>query len=242
MSSTELQSQVWIPCPDCAPFHIRGPADALTLATAWPELPRVRADAGAARRRPAHHADGHEPGGRARLRPRAHRATRHPAARCVASRCSPRCGARTSTGSSSWSLFADPEAPLPRTTGIRLVDWVQIDFDDDSSARCARVGRSPAQHGPPPPGGSVCMTPPLANRSSSGGRAASILGMTRRLKSARASMSADMEQVDVLVVGAGIVGLATARAIQQAQPGARGRGRGQGGRARAGTSPAATRA
>ena len=39
MSSTELQSQVWIPCPDCAPFYIRGPADALTLATAWSELP-----------------------------------------------------------------------------------------------------------------------------------------------------------------------------------------------------------
>jgi hypothetical protein len=39
MSSTELQSQVWIPCPDCAPFHIRCPADALSLAVAWPELP-----------------------------------------------------------------------------------------------------------------------------------------------------------------------------------------------------------
>jgi hypothetical protein len=39
MSSLDLQSYVWIPCPDCAPFHIRGPADALTLATAWTELP-----------------------------------------------------------------------------------------------------------------------------------------------------------------------------------------------------------
>lgn len=39
MSSTELQSQVWIPCPDCAPFHLRGPADALTLAAGWRELP-----------------------------------------------------------------------------------------------------------------------------------------------------------------------------------------------------------
>ena len=39
MSSTELQSQVWIPCPDCAPFHLRSPADALTLATGWRELP-----------------------------------------------------------------------------------------------------------------------------------------------------------------------------------------------------------
>jgi hypothetical protein len=39
MSSTELQSQIWIPCPDCAPFHIRCPADALDLATAWRELP-----------------------------------------------------------------------------------------------------------------------------------------------------------------------------------------------------------
>ena len=32
MSSTDLRSQIWIPCPDCAPFHIRGPADALGLA------------------------------------------------------------------------------------------------------------------------------------------------------------------------------------------------------------------
>jgi len=40
MSSTELQSQVWIPCPDCAPFHIRCPTDALALAAAWPALPR----------------------------------------------------------------------------------------------------------------------------------------------------------------------------------------------------------
>jgi hypothetical protein len=39
MYSTDLESYVWIPCPDCAPFHIRGPADALTLATAWLELP-----------------------------------------------------------------------------------------------------------------------------------------------------------------------------------------------------------
>lgn len=39
MSSTELQSQVWIPCPDCAPFHLRCPADALVLATGWRELP-----------------------------------------------------------------------------------------------------------------------------------------------------------------------------------------------------------
>jgi hypothetical protein len=39
MSSTELQSQVWIPCPDCAPFHIRCPMDALDLAVGWPALP-----------------------------------------------------------------------------------------------------------------------------------------------------------------------------------------------------------
>lgn len=39
MSSTDLQSHVWTPCPDCAPFHIRCPADALALAVGWPELP-----------------------------------------------------------------------------------------------------------------------------------------------------------------------------------------------------------
>lgn len=39
MSSTELQSQVWIPCPDCAPFHIHCPTDALDLAVGWPALP-----------------------------------------------------------------------------------------------------------------------------------------------------------------------------------------------------------
>ncbi|MGZ6979819.1 MAG: hypothetical protein ACXVJW_17045 [Acidimicrobiia bacterium] len=39
MSPTELQSHVWTPCPDCAPFHVRCSADVLTLAIAWPELP-----------------------------------------------------------------------------------------------------------------------------------------------------------------------------------------------------------
>jgi hypothetical protein len=39
MSSLDLQLQVWIPCPDCAPFHLRCPADTLALAGAWPELP-----------------------------------------------------------------------------------------------------------------------------------------------------------------------------------------------------------
>jgi hypothetical protein len=39
MSSLDLHMQVWIPCPDCAPFHLRCPADALALAGAWLELP-----------------------------------------------------------------------------------------------------------------------------------------------------------------------------------------------------------
>ncbi len=39
MSSTDLHMQVWIPCPDCAPFHLRCPADTLALAGAWLELP-----------------------------------------------------------------------------------------------------------------------------------------------------------------------------------------------------------
>jgi hypothetical protein len=39
LSSTDLESLVWIPCPDCAPLHVRGPADALALASGWRELP-----------------------------------------------------------------------------------------------------------------------------------------------------------------------------------------------------------
>jgi hypothetical protein len=39
MPPAHVESRVWIPCPDCAPFHIRGPADALDLAVGWPDLP-----------------------------------------------------------------------------------------------------------------------------------------------------------------------------------------------------------
>jgi hypothetical protein len=39
MPPTHVQARVWIPCPDCAPFHIRNSIDALDLAVGWPYLP-----------------------------------------------------------------------------------------------------------------------------------------------------------------------------------------------------------
>jgi hypothetical protein len=39
MPEIHIESRVWIPCPDCAPFHVRTPSDALDLAVGWPDLP-----------------------------------------------------------------------------------------------------------------------------------------------------------------------------------------------------------
>ena len=39
MPPTHVQARVWIPCPDCAPFHIRNSVDAFDLAVGWPHLP-----------------------------------------------------------------------------------------------------------------------------------------------------------------------------------------------------------
>jgi hypothetical protein len=144
MSSTELQSQVWIPCPDCAPFYLRGPADALTLATGWAELPEFELLLALldADRRVTLMVTNPE----AELVFCPERIERPGIPRPVRGVV---LFSRVWTENrelSSSSLFAILKRRY-RAEGIRLVDWVQIDFDE-SLFRSMRISTR-AQQGRP---------------------------------------------------------------------------------------------
>ena len=131
MSSTELQSQVWIPCPDCAPFHIRCPTDALDLAVGWPVLPEfgfLMALLGADRRVDALVTEP-EPRDALRARAQVERPGLPRPVHAVALFSADPESEDTAPGF-SYSVFTTLQRRY-RHAGIQLVDWVQIDFDQD---------------------------------------------------------------------------------------------------------------
>ena len=144
MYSTDLESFVWVPCPDCAPFHLRGPADALTLATAWTELPEFALmlallDADQRITLMVTNPEAELIFSPERIeRPGIPRPVRGVAVFSGAF--------MEDEGLSSTSMFAILKQRY-RAEGIRLVDWVQIDFDT-SVFRSMRISTR-AQQGRP---------------------------------------------------------------------------------------------
>jgi hypothetical protein len=131
MPPTHVQSRVWTPCPDCAPFHIRSSVDALDLAVGWPMLPPfglMLALLDAAKRVEALVLD---PGSEALMDPdRIERPGLPRAVRGVALFSgNPEADDDIEPGF-SLTVFASLRRRY-REAGIQLVDWVQIDFFED---------------------------------------------------------------------------------------------------------------
>jgi hypothetical protein len=130
MSSTELQSQVWIPCPDCAPFHIRCPTDALDLAVGWPVLPVfgfLMALLGADRRVDALVLN---PSPDVLFAPEEVPRPGLPRPVHAVALFSADPESEDTAPGFSYSVFTALQRRY-RAAGIQLVDWVQIDFDQD---------------------------------------------------------------------------------------------------------------
>jgi hypothetical protein len=141
MPPTHVQARVWIPCPDCAPFHIRNTIDALDLAVGWPYLPAfglMVALLNAAKRVEALVLD---PSPELVFDPDrvARPGLPQPVQAVALFSGNPEEEAGFESGD-SLIVFSSLKRRY-REAGIQLVDWVQIDFFDDLYRSMQRTAR-----------------------------------------------------------------------------------------------------